>query len=528
VSFNLPDGVSLGEAVDAIDATAQLARDAGQLTVRYEGSALAFRASLSDTLWLVLAAVVTMYIVLGVLYESFIHPLTILSTLPSAAIGALLALLVTGHELGMIAVIGIILLIGIVKKNAIMMIDFALDAERTRAVAARGHPRGLPAAPAPHPDDHAGGAARRAAADARRRRGLGAAPSARPDHGRRPAGEPGADAVHDAGHLSRLRPAVPARRAAAAEGGPHELPGPGHRRPVATTLLTLASRWRARWLSAAAGRAAAAGRFSRPFRSGRAARRQSGTMAATVATPLERTLGRIAGVTEMTSMQFAGHHQHHPAVRSSSATSRAPPRRAGRHQRRARQLPSGLPSNPTYRKVNPADSPVMMSGDHVGLGADPAPLYDIASTVLAQKMSQVEGIGQVTVGGGALPAVRVRGESGRAQSARLGTGRRAARHRRANVNRPKGALEQGERHWQIEANDQARARRRLPPLIVLQAGRRGAPGRRRHVERLGAGRAQCRLPTASRGAADPEPAAGRQHHRNRRPRARAAAAAAPA
>ncbi len=109
-----------------------------------------------------------MYIVLGVLYESYIHPITILSTLPSAGVGALLALLIAGNDLSVIAIIGIILLIGIVKKNAIMMIDFALDAERKRGQdAARGDLPGLPAAlPADHDDDD-GGAARRAAADAR-------------------------------------------------------------------------------------------------------------------------------------------------------------------------------------------------------------------------------------------------------------------------------------------------------------------------------------------------------------------------
>ncbi|HTQ76678.1 MAG TPA: efflux RND transporter permease subunit, partial [Burkholderiales bacterium] len=97
---------------------------------RFQGAALAFQASLSNTLFLILAAIVTMYIVLGVLYESYVHPVTILSTLPSAGVGALLALMLTGHDLDIIAIIGIILLIGIVKKNAIMMIDFALDAER--------------------------------------------------------------------------------------------------------------------------------------------------------------------------------------------------------------------------------------------------------------------------------------------------------------------------------------------------------------------------------------------------------------
>ncbi len=100
------------------------------IQTRFQGAAEAFRASLDSTLLLILAAIVTMYIVLGVLYESYIHPITILSTLPSAGVGALLALLVTGRDLSLIAIIGIILLIGIVKKNAIMMIDFALDAER--------------------------------------------------------------------------------------------------------------------------------------------------------------------------------------------------------------------------------------------------------------------------------------------------------------------------------------------------------------------------------------------------------------
>ncbi|RKR46116.1 MdtB/MuxB family multidrug efflux RND transporter permease subunit [Paraburkholderia sp. BL17N1] len=130
VSFNLAPGSSLGAAVKAID---QAEKDIGlpaSFQTRYQGAALAFQASLSNELFLILAAIVTMYIVLGVLYESFIHPITILSTLPSAGVGALLALLITGHDLDIIGIIGIVLLIGIVKKNAIMMIDFALYAER--------------------------------------------------------------------------------------------------------------------------------------------------------------------------------------------------------------------------------------------------------------------------------------------------------------------------------------------------------------------------------------------------------------
>ncbi|QXI25565.1 MdtB/MuxB family multidrug efflux RND transporter permease subunit [Pseudomonas vanderleydeniana] len=135
MSFNLAPGIALGKGVEIID---QVKQDIGMpigVQTQFQGAAEAFQASLSSTLLLILAAVVTMYIVLGVLYESYIHPVTILSTLPSAAVGALLALILSGNDLGMIAIIGIILLIGIVKKNAIMMIDFALDAERNQGIA---------------------------------------------------------------------------------------------------------------------------------------------------------------------------------------------------------------------------------------------------------------------------------------------------------------------------------------------------------------------------------------------------------
>jgi multidrug efflux pump len=130
VSFNLAPGASLGAAVDAIQQTQiEMGQPLGVIT-SFQGAALAFQSSLSNQLFLIFAAIITVYIVLGVLYESFIHPLTILSTLPSAGIGALLALIIAGDDLTIVAIIGIILLIGIVKKNAIMMIDFALDAER--------------------------------------------------------------------------------------------------------------------------------------------------------------------------------------------------------------------------------------------------------------------------------------------------------------------------------------------------------------------------------------------------------------
>jgi len=137
ISFNVADGYSLGEAVQSIldsEKTLNLPTD---ITTQFQGSTLAFQAALGSTVWLIVAAVVAMYIVLGVLYESFIHPITILSTLPTAGVGALMALLLAGSELDVIAIIGIILLIGIVKKNAIMMIDFALAAEREQGMPPR-------------------------------------------------------------------------------------------------------------------------------------------------------------------------------------------------------------------------------------------------------------------------------------------------------------------------------------------------------------------------------------------------------
>ncbi|WP_029004452.1 MdtB/MuxB family multidrug efflux RND transporter permease subunit [Azorhizobium doebereinerae] len=137
LSFNLAPGVALGDAVQAVE---QVEAEIGlprSITTSFQGAALAFQGALSNQLLLILAALVTVYVVLGVLYESYIHPITILSTLPSASVGALLALLGTGNELDIIGIIGIILLIGIVKKNAIMMIDFALDAERTQGLSPR-------------------------------------------------------------------------------------------------------------------------------------------------------------------------------------------------------------------------------------------------------------------------------------------------------------------------------------------------------------------------------------------------------
>jgi multidrug efflux pump len=137
ISFNLAQGASLGAAVAGIEKAEQGAGMPNSIRTTFQGAALAFRSNLDNELLLLLAAVVVMYIVLGILYESFIHPITILSTLPSAGIGALLALMLAGDDLTIIALIGIILLIGIVKKNAILMIDFALDAQRDQGLPPR-------------------------------------------------------------------------------------------------------------------------------------------------------------------------------------------------------------------------------------------------------------------------------------------------------------------------------------------------------------------------------------------------------
>ena len=137
IAFDTAPKVALGTAVKSIVQAEKAIGMPADITTAFLGAAQAYQASLSNELWLILAAIITVYIVLGVLYESYVHPVTILSTLPSAGVGALLALLICGQDLGVIGIIGIILLIGIVKKNAIMMIDFALDAERVEGKSPR-------------------------------------------------------------------------------------------------------------------------------------------------------------------------------------------------------------------------------------------------------------------------------------------------------------------------------------------------------------------------------------------------------
>ena len=155
ISFNLASGYALSDAVDSISRAEHSIGMPTSVIGNYSGDAAEFAKSLAGQPWLILAAVITIYIVLGVLYESFIHPLTILSTLPSAGVGALLALMLFGYDLSIVALIGIILLMGIVKKNAIMMIDFALDAERQQGMTPREAivQACVAALPADHDDD---------------------------------------------------------------------------------------------------------------------------------------------------------------------------------------------------------------------------------------------------------------------------------------------------------------------------------------------------------------------------------------
>ena len=203
VSFNLAPGVSLGQATQEIQQIQQKLGMPQSIHGQFSGTLQAFQQSLTTEPYLILTAILAVYIVLGILYESLIHPITILSTLPPASVGAILALMLTKTELDVMSIIGIILLIGIVKKNAIMMIDFALNAERNEGKNTQGLDlRSLHAAlPSDH-DDHHGGAVRRGSAGDRDGHGIGTAPAAGNFDYRRPDCQPGSDALHHAGHLS--------------------------------------------------------------------------------------------------------------------------------------------------------------------------------------------------------------------------------------------------------------------------------------------------------------------------------------
>ncbi len=194
-------------------------------------------------------------------------------------------------------------------------------------------------------------------------------------------------------------------------------------------------------------------------------------MAATVATPLERALGRIAGVTEMTSQSSLGNARVTIQFELSRDINGAAREVQAAIQAARSQLPSSLPNNPTYRKVNPADAPVMilaLTSDRHTRGQ----MYDLASTILAQRISQMAGVGQVTVGGGSLPAVRVELNPTVLNKLAIGFEEVRSAITSTNANRPKGSLDDGERYWQVGANDQAKSAKEYVPIVV--AYRNGA------------------------------------------------------
>src|SRR5207249_8396083 len=356
--------------------------------------------------------------------------------------------------------------------------------DRLRAARrARGGPssRGgdLPGVPAPVPADHDdddGGAARRAAAGPRHRCALRASPAARRLDRGRPDREPGADALHHAGHLPRLRrPGAPAPAAPGAAGA-----GPGARvsfstpfirRPVATTLLTIGL-FLAGALAYPLLPVSSLPQVDFPTISVQANLPGASpeTMATSVATPLERQFGRIAGVTEMTSTSFLGassivlqfdlNRNIDGAARDVLAAINA-----------ARgNLPAALPTNPSYRKVNPADAPIII----IALTSPTksrGQMYDIASSILQQKLAQVRGVGQVIVGGSSLPSVRV--ELNPSALNKYGIALEDVRQVLAatNVNRPKGSLSDATRTSQILANDQMlRAADYVPVIVAYRHG----------------------------------------------------------
>ena len=430
ISFNLAPDASLSDAVKVISQAERDIDMPSSLVGTYSGDAAEFGKSLAGQPWLILAAAVTIYIVLGVLYESFIHPLTILSTLPSAGVGALLALMYFDMDLSVVALIGIVLLMGIVKKNAIMIIDFALDAERKQGLSpheAIVQASFLRFRPIMMTTLAALFGAIPLAFERRHR--LGAAQSARHHHHRRPAAQPDADALHHAGDLSRdgaaegaVCPAGAAADRARSPGEPEPtqrtrrsdgmrcqtFSEPFIRRPVGTTLLAIGLLL----VGAVAYRflpVASMPTIEFPTISVTASRPGADpeTMAATVAAPLERRLSEIPGVSELTSRSSLGSTRI--SVQFDLSRSIEGAARDVQAALNAAQidLPGDLQSRPTFRKVNPAATPVMILA-LTSKTLPPSALYDAADTVIAQRLSQVDGVAEVSVNGAEQPAIRIR------------------------------------------------------------------------------------------------------------------------
>ena len=524
VSFNLAEGASLSAAVNEIKRAEQALHLPPSISTSFQGAAQAFQDSLSSEVFLLMAALVTVYLVLGVLYESYIHPVTILSTLPSAGIGALLALMLAGKDLDVIGIIGIVLLIGIVKKNGIMIVDFALEAERKHGKAPeeaifqasilRFRPILMTTLAAM----------------------LGALPllvgTGTGSELRRPLGlaiiggllvsqmltlftTPVIYLLFD--RLSRrLRP--PAVRARGRECSVN-ISSLFIRRPVATTLLAIA-----------VGLSGLLAYFHLPVAplpnvtfpvivvQANMAGASPDIMASTVAEPLERRLATIAGVTELTSTNFVGssmvvvqfdlNRDINGAARDVEAAIQAA---------RA-DLPTTLRNNPTYREYNPADSPILILA-LTSRTLTPAQLYDSASTIIQQQLSQISGVGQITLERqrAALGASRTRTRQaeqlrhwtrGRARRDRGGQCGQRQRSHRSGRSALRGDLQRSgdqggglprSRHRLSQCGTRVPARRRCRRGFQREHPQRGSL--QRHADG-GRGRLS---------------AARRQHHQDRRP-----------
>src|SRR5690554_3805617 len=423
VSFNLAAGTSLGQAVDAIEQVRQQLQLPEAIEIRFQGAAQAFQASLANSLWLILAAILTMYIVLGVLYESTIHPLTILSTLPSATVGALLALLLTGRALDMIAVVGVVLLIGLVKKNGIMMVDFALEAQRVQGMAPR-------------------------------------------------------EAIHRAAML-RFRPILMTTLAALFGALPLMLAsgsGAELRQPLGLVMvggllvsqvLTLFTTPVVYLLCGRLLPVAPLPEVDFPVITVNAGLPGASpeSMAATVATPLERALGAISGVVAITSSSNQGSTQIMLQFELDRDIDEAAREVQAAINSVRGELPAGMPGNPQYRKVNPSQAPIMalaLSSPNLASSA----LYDAASTILAQKLAQIAGVGEVSVSGASLPAVRVQLDPG----ALLHNGIALDEVRNAITQStalyPLGFVEEQAHRWRLGISDSLRTAEEYRNLVI--------------------------------------------------------------